>query len=213
MGNIDIKSMRTFSYGLFALFTTDGTRDNACIINTAQQLTDNPKRITIAVNQANYSCQTIKKTGVFNISVLTEDTPFELFTRFGFSSGRDTDKLSDFDSVDTSENGLKYLTKYSNCFMSAKVISASDYGSHTLFVAEITEAEVLNELPSATYAYYFAHIKPRAQKSDTKPSVEKKIVGWRCSVCGYEYRGAELPPDYICPLCKHPASDFEPIYE
>ena len=211
MATIDTKAMRTFSYGLFALFTSDGKRDNACIINTAQQITSDPCRITIAVNQSNYSCQTIKETGVFNISVLTEDAPFDIFKRFGFASGRDTDKLAGFDDVATSENGLKYLTEYSNCFMSAKVISATDYGTHTLFVAEITEAQVLNSDPSVTYAFYFANIKPKAPKSEA-PVAEKKIVGFRCTICGYEYKGETLPADYICPLCKHPASDFEPIY-
>jgi flavin reductase (DIM6/NTAB) family NADH-FMN oxidoreductase RutF/rubredoxin len=212
MANIDALSMRKFSYGLFALFTNDGAKDNACIINTAQQLTDNPKRITIAVNKSNYSCDTIKKTGIFNISVLTENCPFDIFTRFGFASGRDTDKLDGFDSVMTSENGLKYLSEYSNCFMSAKVIDSADYGTHTLFVAEITEAKVLNDMPSVTYAYYFANIKPGANKPEVK-SEQKKIVGWRCIICGYEYKGEALPSDFVCPLCKHPASDFEPIYE
>ena len=203
--------MRNLTYGLFALFTNDGVRDNACIINTAQQITTEPNRITIAVNQSNYSCETIKKTGVFNVSILTEKAPFELFTRFGFQSGRDTDKLSGFDEVATSDNGLKFLTEYSNCFISAKVIEATDYGTHTLFVAEVTEAAVINSDPSVTYAYYFANIKPKPKAEEPKAE-EKKIVGWVCTICGYEYEGAELPADYTCPLCKHPASDFEPIY-
>ena len=209
--SIDTKSMRNLTYGLFALFTNDGVRDNACIINTAQQITTEPNRITIAVNQSNYTCETIKKTGVFNVSILTEKAPFDVFTRFGFASGRDTDKLSGFNSLATSENGLKYLTEYSNCFISAKVIDSIDYGTHTLFVAEVTEAQVLGSDPSVTYAYYFANIKPKPKAEEPKTE-EKKIVGWRCTICGYEYEGAELPVDYICPLCKHPASDFEPIY-
>ena len=209
--NIDTKSMRNLTYGLFALFTNDGKRDNACIINTAQQITTDPNRITIAVNQSNYTCETIKKTGVFNVSILTEKTPFEIFTRFGFASGKDTDKLEGFDAVSTSENGLKYLTEYSNCFISAKVIDSIDYGTHTLFVAEVTEAQVLGSDPSVTYAYYFANIKPKP-KTDAPKTEEKKIVGWRCTICGYEYEGADIPSDFICPLCKHPVSDFEPIY-
>ena len=211
MSAIDTKTMRNLTYGLFALFTNDGVRDNACIINTAGQITTDPCRITIAVNKANYSCETLKKTGVFNISILSESAPFEIFTRFGFASGRDTDKLAGFESVKTSENGLKYLTEYSNAFISAKVVDTLDYETHTLFVAEVTEAEVLTSEPSVTYAYYFANIKPKPKAEEPKTE-EKKIVGWRCTICGYEYKGAELPSDYICPLCKHPASDFEPIY-
>ena len=148
---------------------------------------------------------------MLNLSILTESTPFDIFTRFGFQSGRDTDKLSDFDATATSENGLKYLTKHSNAFISAKVIDALEYETHTLFVAEVTEAATLSKENSVTYAYYFANIKPKP-KDDAPTSEEKKIVGWRCTICGYEYEGAELPSDYICPLCKHPASDFEPIY-
>ena len=212
MSNIDTKSMRNLTYGLFALFTNDGVRDNACIINTAGQITTDPCRITIAVNKANYSCETLKKTGVFNISILTESTPFDVFTRFGFASGRDTDKLSGFDAVKTSANGLKYLAEYSNAFISAKVVDTLEYETHVLFVAEVTEAEVLSSEASVTYAYYFANIKPKANTEAPKTE-DKKIVGWRCSICCYEYEGADLPSDYVCPLCKHPASDFEPIYE
>ena len=211
MSTIDTKSMRNLTYGLFALFTNDGVRDNACIINTAQQITTEPNRITIAVNQSNYSCEVIKKTGIFNFSILTEKAPFDIFTRFGFQSGRDTDKLAGFDEVATSDNGLKFLTEYANCFISAKVIASTDYGTHTLFVAEVTEAAVINSDPSVTYAYYFANIKPKPKAEEPKAE-EKKIVGWVCTICGYEYEGAELPADYVCPLCKHPASDFEPIY-
>lgn len=211
MSNIDTKTMRSLTYGLFALFTNDGVRDNACIINTAGQITTEPCRITIAVNKANYSCETLKRTGVFNISILSESAPFDIFTRFGFASGRDTDKLAGFESVKASDNGLKYLTEYSNAFISAKVVDTLDYETHTLFVAEVTEAQVLSSDPSVTYAYYFANIKPKPKAEEPKTE-EKKIVGWRCTICGYEYEGAELPSDYICPLCKHPASDFEPIY-
>ncbi len=210
MNNIDPKSMHKFSYGLFALFTNDGERDNACIINTAMQMTDNPKRISICVNTANYSNETVKKTGIFNISVLTESSTFDIYKKFGFASGRDTDKLADFSAVKTSENGLKYLTEYSNAYISAKVVDYKDYGTHTLFIAEVTEAVVLNDDPPVTYAYYFANIKPAPeQKNETSGG---KIVGWRCKICGYVYEGEDLPEDFICPWCKHPASDFEPIY-
>ncbi len=212
MSNIDTMSLRKLTYGLFAVFTHDGKKHNACIINTAQQITDTPALITICVNQSNYTCETIKKTKEFNISILSEDAPFELFAALGFVSGRDNDKLSAMESdLATSENGLKYLTKYSNSYFSAKVIDMTDYGTHTIFVAELTEAAVISDVPSTTYAYYFTNIKPQSKNGSSSKS--KKIVGWRCIICGYEYEGAELPSDYICPLCNHPATDFEPIYE
>ena len=208
---IDKGAMHKLSYGLFALFTNDGTKDNACIINTATQISDDPKTISICVNRANYSNETIKKSGVFTISILSESAPFDVFKRFGFASGRDTDKLDGFDKIATSENGLKYLTEYSNAFISAKVISATEVGTHTVFIAEVTEAKVLNDERSATYVYYFEHIKPKPE-AKSAPANEKKIVGWRCKICGYEYEGAELPADFVCPWCKHPVEDFEPIY-
>ena len=212
MSTIDTTTLRKLTYGLFAVFTNDGDRHNACIINTAQQITDNPTLISICVNRANYTCETIKKTKEFNLSVLSESAPFELFSALGFVSGRDTDKLSAMaDDLATSDNGLKYLTKYSNSYFSAKVIDMTDYGSHTIFIAELTEAKVLDNTPSVTYAYYFANIKPQP-KTNTEASDTKKIIGWRCIICGYEEFEPELPSDYTCPLCTHPLSDFEPIY-
>ncbi len=224
IGEIDKGAMRNLSYGLFALFTHDGKKDNACIINTGVQMTDNPKRISICVNRDNYTCEIIKNTGVFNLSVLDESATFDIFKRFGFASGRDTDKLEGLETVAEGANGLKYLTAESNAMISCKVVFSRDFGTHTLFVAEVTEAKVLSKVPSATYAYYFANIKPSAPvkreepKAETAltgeaaPVEEKKIVGWRCKICGYEYEGADLPADFICPWCKHPAEDFEPIY-
>ncbi len=218
-GEIDKGAMHKLSYGLFALFTNDGKKDNACIINTAVQMTDNPKRISICVNRDNYTCEILKNTGIFNLSILDESATFDIFKRFGFACGRDTDKLDGLDTVAESANGLKYLTAQSNAFLSGKVVFSRDFGTHTLFVAEVTEAKVLSKVASATYAYYFANIKPSAPvkreepKTEAAPAVEeKKIVGWRCKICGYEYEGAELPADFICPWCKHPADDFEPIY-
>ncbi len=216
-GDIDKSAMHKLSYGLFALFTNDGNKDNACIINTGVQMTDGPKRISICVNRANYSCDIIKKTGIFNLSILDESATFDIFKRFGFASGRDTDKLDGFEAVKESVNGLKYLTEQSNAMMSAKVVFSQDFGTHTLFVAEVTEAKVLSSTASATYAYYFANIKPSSKQEVKAEAVEaaaeeKKIVGWRCKICGYEYEGGELPSDFLCPWCKHPADDFEPIY-
>ena len=193
------------SYGLFVLTTNDGKRDNGCIINTVTQLTDTPKRVTIAVNKQNYSHDTLLKTGVFNVSVLSEDAPFKLFQCFGFCSGRDTDKFASFPHAERSENGLLRLNRYADAFLSCKVIDHYDYGTHTLFVADVTEARVLSNQPSITYAYYFANTKPKPQPADE----DKK--GWVCKICGYVYEGEVLPPDFICPLCKHGAEDFEPL--
>ena len=215
VGEIQSNSMHKLTYGLFALFTNDGKRDNACIVNTVMQLSSSPMTISVCVNKSNYTCETIQKTGIFNASVLDESVPFDVFKRFGFASGRDTDKLSDFDDVMRSENMLLHLDRYTNAFISGKVISEVDCGTHILFIAEVTEAKTFDKGgKSVTYAYYFDNIKPKAPKSpaDDKKPEEKKIVGWRCKICGYVYDGAELPSDFVCPWCKHPASDFEPIY-
>ena len=206
-GEIQAEAMFKFSYGLFVLTAKDGDKDNGCIINTAAQLTDTPKRINIAVNKANYTHDMIMNTGVFNLSVLSEKADFDTFKRFGFASGRDTDKFDGFTgSCGRSANGLYYVTAGVNAFLSAKVIDTHDYGTHTLFIAEVTEAQVISPDPSVTYAYYFAHIKPKPQ-----PKIEEKKEGWVCKICGYVYEGDPIPEDFICPLCKHPASDFEKI--
>ncbi len=193
------------SYGLFVLSTNDGKKDNGCIINTVTQLTDTPKRITIAVNKQNYSHDTLMKTGEFNVSVLSEDAPFKVFQQFGFCSGRDKDKFAGIEYAERCENGLMRLNRYADAFFSCKVIASHDYGTHTLFVADVTEARVLSNTPSITYAYYFANTKPKPQPADP----EKK--GWVCKICGYVYEGETLPADFICPLCKHGAEDFEPL--
>ena len=203
-GKINNNAFFKLSYGLFVLTANDGKRDCGCIINTAAQLTDTPKRMTITVNKANYTHDVILKTGVFNVSVLTEDAPFSLFQRFGFQSGRDTDKFAGWGEESRSQNGLRYLGAYANAFFSCRVIETRDCGTHTLFIADVVEAEELNSAPSVTYAYYFAHIKPKPIKT-----TEKK--GFVCKICGYIYEGDVLPEDFICPLCKHGASDFEPL--
>lgn len=202
---IEKEAMYKLTYGLFVLTTTDGEKQNGCIVNTVSMITDSPKRITVFVNNANYSAELLKKTGVFNVSVLTESAPFDIFKQFGFSSGRDTDKFAG-GRYATSENGLYYLPEHTNAVLSAKVIDSYDYGSHTLFVAEVTEAKTLSSEKSVSYEYYLNHIKP-------KPETKKESAGkkWVCKICGYVYEGEELPPDYICPICKHPAEDFELI--
>ncbi len=207
-GEVDQRTLNCISYGLFVLTAKDGGKDNGCIINTVNQITTQPGRLAIGVNKQNFTHDMILKTGSFNLSVLTEDTPFRVFERFGFHSGRETDKFAEL-SPARSANGLAYLDEASNALISGRVVEQFDYGTHTLFVAEVTEARVLSERPSLTYAYYHAHIKP---KPELKASAGKV---WVCTICGYLYDEAaegtpfeELPEDWVCPLCKHPKSDF-----
>ncbi len=202
---IDQNAMFKLSYGLFVLTAKDGAKDNGCIVNTVVQLTDTPKRITVAVNKANYTHDMILKTGVFNVSVLSQDAQFAQFKQFGFQSGHDVDKFAGYDHASRSENGVLYVTENTNALISGKVIETRDYGTHTLFVADVTEAKVLSAVPSVTYDYYFANIKPKPSK------LEEKKKGYVCKICGYVYEGDPLPADFICPLCKHGAEDFEPL--
>ncbi len=200
---LDINAMFKLSYGLFVLTAKDAEKDNGCIINTAMQVTDKPMRISVTVNKSNHTTKMIEKTGFLNLSILSEAAKFSVFERFGFQSGADTDKFEGFDGVARSENGLLYLTEMTNAYLSAKVVSTVDLGTHILFVADVTDGQVLSETPSATYAYYFANIKPKPQAAKKK--------GWVCKICGYVYEGDPLPDDFVCPWCKHPASDFELI--
>lgn len=202
---LDPKAMFKLTYGLFVLTAKDGDRDNGCIINTATQVTATPNRIQIAVNKQDFTHDMIKKTGVFNVSILSQDASFDVFKHFGFQSGRDVDKFAGYADCGRTANGLTYLTRGTNAVLSAKVVQEVEYETHTLFIAEVTESRVLADTPSVTYEYYFAHIKP-------KPEVkEEKKTGWVCKICGYVYEGEDLPADFICPICKHPASDFERI--
>ncbi len=202
---VESNAMFKLSYGLFVLTAREAGQDNGCIINTAAQLTDTPKRLTIAVNKQNHTHDMIVRTGEFNVSILSEDAPFRVFQHFGFQSGRDVNKFEKFSHAERSENGLLRLNRYANAFISCRVTDKLDYGTHTLFVADITEARVLTNAPSITYAYYFAHTKPKPQ-----PAEENK-PGWVCKICGYVYEGETLPADFICPLCKHGAADFEKL--
>ena len=198
----------SFSYGLFVLTARDGKKDNGCIINTAAQLTDTPKRISIAVNKANFTHDMIRKTGVFNLSMLSTDAPFGLFQHYGFQSGRDVDKFADVKGMARATNGVYYLPYSTNAFVSGKVTQEIDLGTHTLFIADVTEARVLSDAPSMTYSFYFANVKP-------KPSALKKQTGWVCKICGYVYEGEtpfeELPDDYHCPVCGQPKSVFKKV--
>ena len=202
---VNPSAMFKLSYGLFVLTAREPGKDNGCIINTVTQITDNPKRISIAVNKQNHTCEMIKKTGAFNVSILTEEAPFKVFEHFGFQSGRNVNKFAGCKTEARAQNGVLYIPKYTNAFLSGKVVDSYDYGTHTVFIAEVTEARILSDQPSATYAYYFANIKPKPKAAETP----KK--GFICKICGYIYEGDTLPPDFICPLCKHGAEDFEPL--
>ena len=203
---LDPTALFTLSYGLYVLTAREGDRDLGCIVNTVTQLTENPTRIAVSVNKQNFTNEVIQRTGVFNVSVLTEAAPMDLFRHFGFQSGRDVDKFAGrTDPV--SENGLRYISGPANALISGKVEQAIDCGTHMLYIALVTEARKLSDAPSMTYAYYFANVKPKPQP---KPA-EKPRRGFVCRICGYFYEGDELPPDFICPLCKHGAADFEPV--
>jgi flavorubredoxin/flavin reductase (DIM6/NTAB) family NADH-FMN oxidoreductase RutF/rubredoxin len=208
-GTIDAPAMFKFSYGLFVLFSQDGTKDNGCIINTGMELSETPttKYVSIAVNHANYTCDIIKKTKVFNLSMLTQDAPFSLFQNFGFHSAKDFDKFAAYPNLPRAHNGLYYIDGCANAFVSCKVIEMKDIGAHTLFIGEVTEAAVLSNEPSLTYAYYMDHIKP------PKPAPKKGGKGgerWQCTICGFVYEG-HLPEDFVCPMCKHGRDAFERI--
>lgn len=205
-GNIDPTSLFKISYGLFLLTARDNGTDNGCIINTVQQLTStSPIKITVSVNKQNLTHDMILASKEFNISVLSENTPFKVFEQYGFKSGHDTDKFAENSTVARSANGILYLNEYANAVISAKVIQTVDCGTHTLFIAEVTEAVNINNEKSMTYDYYFANVKPKPQIS------EQHKKGFVCKICGYVYEGESLPEDFICPLCKHGAEDFEPI--
>lgn len=183
-----------------------GSRTTAASINTGIQVTSQPNRVLIAVNKSNFTHDMILETGAFNLSVLTEKADFSLFQRFGFQSGRDVDKFQGFAHTLRTDNGLLAVTEGTGAWLSCKVASTVDLGTHTLFVADVTDGDVLSREPSATYAYYQANIKPKPAAAPAQPGKKR----WVCTVCGYIYEGETLPADFICPICKHPASDFEP---
>lgn len=200
------ETMFKLTYGLYVLTCRDGKKDNGCIINTAGQVTAEPERISITVNKTNVTHDMLKKTGECNLSILSQNVPFEIIKRFGFQSGREVEKLKDFTGYERSSNGIAYVTEGVNGYISGKVVQTMDLGSHTLYIADVTDMEILSQIPSVTYEYYFEHIKPKPQKKE-----DGTQTVWRCKICGYEYVGEELPEDFICPLCKHPASDFEKV--
>lgn len=200
---MDPKAIYKITYGLYLLSTRSYGQDNACIINTVMQVTDNPIRIAIAVNKGNNTHDMIMESGRFNLSSLTTKTPFSLFQRFGMQSGRDVNKFIGFEDVERAQNGIYRLSEYANAYFSCKLQRTVDLGSHTLFITGVEDAQVLSDEDACTYGYYQSDIKPKPQQPKKK--------GWICSVCGHVYEGEELPDDYVCPLCKHSRDDFRPI--
>lgn len=195
--------MFKIQYGLFVLTAREGGKDNGCIINTASQVTSIPCQISIAVNKDNYTHDMIQRTKEFNVSVIAENATFDLFQHFGFQSGKNVDKFQNYENAERSENGIYYVTEGVNSFISARVVSEMDMGTHTIFGAVVTGGEVLTDTTSTTYNYYQKNIKPAK-------SAEQK-TGWLCTVCGYVYEGDPLPEGYICPICKHGVEAFEKI--
>ena len=214
MNLIDKKALYALTYGLFVLTAKEGEKDNGCIVNTVQMLTSDPTRVVVFVNKSNYTEGMISRTGEFNVSILQKDTPFALFKHFGFQSGKDTDKFSQR-VYPRSQNGLYYIYENSNAMLSCKVVGKHDYGTHTLFVGEVVEAKVLSSQKSLSYEQYLTEVKPQPQKAQVTPTQGEKAdvpqtEKWVCKVCGYVHEGP-LPEDFICPWCKHPASDFERV--
>ena len=195
-------------YGLFVITTCDGGRDNGCISNTVEQVTSQPNRISVTLCKENLTTELIQRSGRFTVSILSETADFELFKHFGFQSGHSVDKFADFTDCRRLSNGTLAITRGTNTFLSADVEQVVDLGTHVLFIGLVIEMETLTDVPSATYNYYQEHIKPKPQP--VGQTAEGKTI-WRCIICGYEYEGEELPDDFICPICKHPASDFEKV--
>lgn len=198
----DMKALFNIGYGLYVVTSNDGKKDNGLIVNTVSQVTSSPNRVAVCINKQNYSHHIIKQTGVMNVNCLSVEAPFSVFENFGFQSGRNTDKFKDWQTL-RSDNGLIFLPKYINSFMSLKVEDYVDLDTHGMFICSVTEARVTSDKETMTYTYYQNNVKPR-------PDTEGK-KGWVCKICGYVYEGDELPDDFICPLCKHGAADFEPI--
>lgn len=198
----DPSALFKIGYGLYVLTTNDGEKDNGCIVNAVMQVTNTPNRIAVTVNKQNYSHDVIRQTSKMNICCLSEEAPFAVFETFGFKSGRDVDKFADCTPA-RSENGLVVLPRYINAYISLYVTEYVDLGTHGMFICDVTESEVVSDQETMTYTYYHKHVKP-------KPQAQKK-KGYVCKICGYVYEGEELPEDFVCPLCKHGADDFEPL--
>lgn len=208
---MDKKAIYNLSYGVFMVSTKAGEVANGCITNTCIQVASNPVRIAISVLNSNYTCDLIKESGIFAVSILDSDCTFETIKHFGFQSGRDVDKFGNI-TPPTDCNDVPYLGWQSCAVISGKVVEQHDLGTHTLFIAEVVDAKGLSDKEPITYAKYQNEIKPKTNATSAKDE-GKKIVGWRCKICNYVYEGSKLPEDYACPVCGHGADDFEPIYE
>ena len=198
----DLTALFNIGYGLYVITSNDGKKDNGLIVNTVSQVTNTPNRIAVTINKENYSHHVIKQSGIMNINCLSTDAPFAVFEAFGFRSGRNTDKFADCEPL-RSDNGLVFLPRYINSFMSLKVEQYIDLDTHGMFICTVTEARVISNVETMTYTYYQNNVKPKPETDGKK--------GFVCKVCGYIHEGDELPEDFICPLCKHGAADFEPI--
>jgi flavin reductase (DIM6/NTAB) family NADH-FMN oxidoreductase RutF/rubredoxin len=205
---MDKKALYNLSYGVFMLATKAGDVVNGCITNTCIQVANSPTRVAISAINANYTCELIKQSGVFCLTLLDQTTSFETIKHFGFQSGRDVDKFADL-KTPVDGNGIPYLGQQACAMLSCKVVDQKDLGSHTLFIAEVEDAKVLSGEAPLTYADYQSKVKPKADA----PKADKKIVGWRCKICNYVYEGSTLPEEFACPVCGHGAEDFEPVYE
>lgn len=205
---MDSKVLFNVQYGLFVLSSKTADKDNACIINTVTQVTANPERISIAVNKLNYTHDLIAESKKFTVSIISEAAKFDLFKHFGFQSGKNVDKFANYVNVRRTANNTLAITEGTNSFISGDVIQQIDVGTHSIFIADVVDMQKFNDIPSATYNYYQKNIKPKPEA--VGKTADGKTI-WRCTICGYEYVGDELPPDFVCPICKHPASDFEKI--
>ena len=198
----DLTALFNIGYGLYVVTSNDGKKDNGLIVNTVTQVTNSPNRVAVCINKQNYSHHVINSTGIMNVNCLSVEAPFKVFENFGFQSGRNVDKFADCTPL-RSDNGLVFLPKYINSFMSLKVEDYIDLDTHGMFICSVTEARVVSDKETMTYTYYQNNVKPKPQTDGKK--------GWVCKVCGYVYEGEDLPEDFICPLCKHGVADFEPI--
>lgn len=205
MSNKDPKALFNLGYGLYVITSNDGAKDNGLIVNTVMQQTSSPEHISVTINKSNYSHDVIKASGKMNVNCLTTEAPFKVFEVFGFASGRDVDKFKDC-TPERSENGLVYLPKYINSFISLSVTDYLDLGTHGMFICEITESKVISKMESMTYAYYHKYVKPKPEAKAAKAS-----KGYVCTVCGYVHDEDEIPDDFECPLCKHGRDAFVPI--
>lgn len=200
---MDIEALKKLTYGLSILTAKENEKDNGCIVNTVIQVTTSPNRIIVVVNKNNYTCEMISRTGIFNVSVLSKNSKFETYKHWGFQSGASIDKCENI-TYKRANNGVIYITNECNAYICAKVVSATDLGTHMMYLADVTDAEIVCNDESVSYEYYQKSIKEN-------PKIENSKKGFICTICGYIYEGDYLPEDYICPICKHPASDFKSL--